>query len=38
MRILEEHRTQTILALFHVGTILVGSIGIGLILKRFGYT
>jgi hypothetical protein len=38
MRYVEQHRTQTILALFHVGTILVGSIAIGLILKAFGYT
>lgn len=26
------------MALFHVGTIMVGSIGIGLILKGFGYS
>lgn len=38
MRYLEQHRTQTILALFQVGTILVGSIGVGWLLKAFGYS
>lgn len=36
MRFVDQHRTQTILSLFQVGTILVGSIGIGAILKAVG--
>jgi hypothetical protein len=38
MRLVDQHRTQTILALFQVGTILVGSIGIGAILKAMGFS
>lgn len=36
MRLVDQYRTQTILATFQVGTILVGSIGIGAILKGMG--
>ena len=35
---MEQYRTQTILALFHVGTILVGTIGIGAVLKTSGFS
>ena len=38
MRLVEQHRTQTILGLIHVGTILFGSIGVGVILKAMGYS
>lgn len=38
MRIIEQHRPQTILALLQAGTVLVGSIGIGAMLKALGYS
>ena len=38
MSLVEQHRTQTILGLIHVGIILFGSIGVGVILKAMGYS
>lgn len=38
MGIIEQHRPQTILALLQAGTVLVGSIGVGAMLKALGYS